>query len=356
MKKTVYLTLSDGTVWRGKGELSAPVEGEVVFTTASCGYPQTLTDPSYNGQIVVFAFPPIGIYGVDCENLEGRRAWVRAALVTHLDETEFGRFESLGRWMAENERPIISGIDTRQLILKIRESGSMMGRLDYEPTPPQSAELPPTLVSEVSCKETLVSGEGDITVAVMDYGVKENIIRSMERRGCRVIRFPNDTTAETVLSSGAHGILLSNGPGDPAVLDAEAREISKMIGRLPILGVCLGNQLLARACGAATKKLPFGHRGANQPVMETATGRGLLTSQNHQYAVDAESLRGTELEVAYSHLGDGTVEGLRHRRFDALSVQFHPEASPGPEDASYIFDNFIERIKAEKTEKKGERE
>lgn len=346
MDDHVYLTLSDGSVWRGRGRLDGPVEGEVVFTTASCGYPQTLTDPSYNGQIVVFAFPPIGIYGVDKENLEGRRVWPRAALMTRLDETECGRFESLHDWMAENGRPIVHDIDTRGLILKIREVGSMMGRLDTEPAAPGLTELPPTLVHEVSCDMPIVSGGGELTVAVMDYGVKENIIRSMERRGCRVIRFPHDTPADTVLSSGADGVLLSNGPGDPSVLGREAAEAAKMLGKLPLLGVCLGNQLLAMACGGKTKKLSFGHRGANQPVFDVATGRGLLTSQNHQYAVDADSLVNTELEVAYKHLGDGTVEGLRHRRFDALSVQFHPEASPGPEDASYIFDNFIDRMKA----------
>ncbi|MCD8162216.1 MAG: glutamine-hydrolyzing carbamoyl-phosphate synthase small subunit [Synergistaceae bacterium] len=348
MKKRIYLTLSDGSVWPGYGHIEAPVEGEVVFTTASCGYPQTLTDPSYNGQIVVFAFPPIGIYGVDKENLEGRRVWARAALMTCLDETEEGRFESLSSWMAGNGRPLVSDIDTRQLILKIRECGSMMGRIDVEPHAPEINELPHTLVAEVSCREREICGEGELTVALMDYGVKENIIRGMVRRGCRVIRFPNNAAAAEVLASGADGILLSNGPGDPAVLDFEAEEIAKMLGTKPILGVCLGNQLLARACGAKTKKLPFGHRGANQPVVECATGRGLLTSQNHQYAVDGYTLAGTDLEVAYSHLGDGTVEGLRHIRFDALSVQFHPEASPGPEDASYIFDNFVIRMQAAK--------
>lgn len=346
MEDFVYLTLSDGSVWRGRGRLDGPVEGEVVFTTASCGYPQTLTDPSYNGQIIVFAFPPIGIYGIDKDNLESRRVWARGALMTRLDETECGRFESLHDWMAANGRPIVHDIDTRGLILKIREVGSMMGRLDTTPVKPELTELPPTLVHEVSCGSPVISGGGDLTVAVMDYGVKENIIRSMERRGCRVIRFPHDTPADTVLSSGADGVLLSNGPGDPSVLEREAAEAAKLLGRLPLLGVCLGNQLLAMACGGKTKKLSFGHRGANQPVLDLATGRGLLTSQNHQYAVDAASLADTELVVAYKHLGDGTVEGLRHRRFDALSVQFHPEASPGPEDASYIFDNFIDRMKA----------
>lgn len=348
MQNKIYLTLSDGSVWSGNGQLESPVEGEVVFTTASCGYPQTLTDPSYNGQIVVFAFPPIGVYGVDRDRLEGRRVWVRAALMTRLDETEKGRFESLSSWMQENGRPLVSNIDTRQLILKIRKFGSMMGRLDFEPKAPELKELPATLVAEASCREPESCGEGPLTVALMDYGVKENIIRSMVARGCRVIRFPNTTKAETILSSGADGILLSNGPGDPASLDFEAGQVALMLGKKPLLGVCLGNQLLARACGATTRKLSFGHRGANQPVLECATGRGLLTSQNHQYAVDEAALSGTELEVAYRHLGDGTVEGLRHSRCDAVSVQFHPEASPGPEDASYIFDEFIERIKAAK--------
>lgn len=259
MKKRIYLTLSDGSIWPGNGDIEAPVEGEVVFTTASCGYPQTLTDPSYNGQIIVFAFPPIGIYGVDKENLEGRRVWARAALMTCLDETEEGRFESLSCWMAENGRPLVSDIDTRQLILKIRECGSMMGRIDVEPHLPEIKELPHTLVAEVSCSEREICGEGELTVALMDYGVKENIVRGMVRRGCRVIRFPHNTAAAEVLASGADGILLSNGPGDPAVLDFEAGEIAKMLGAKPILGVCLGNQLLARACGAKTKKLPFGH-------------------------------------------------------------------------------------------------
>lgn len=346
MDSHVYLTLADGSVWQGSGELAKPVEGEVVFTTAACGYPQTLTDPSYCGQIVVFAFPPIGIYGVDKERLEGRRIWLTAAVVSALDETENGRFERLSSWMEANGRPLISGIDTRQLILKVRKSGSMMGRIDYEPAAPKLTELPHDMVTLVSCRAIETVGDGDITVGVMDYGVKENIIRSFVSRGCRVVRFPNLTKAGDILSCGLDGIILSNGPGDPAALDYEVGEIRKLLGHLPLLGVCLGNQLLGRACGAKTHKLAFGHRGANQPVIETATGRGLLTSQNHQYAVAKESLEGTGLEVAFSHLGDGTIEGLAHKGYDALSVQFHPEASPGPEDAGYIFDDFVAHIRA----------
>jgi len=284
------LTLSDGSFWSGNGALAKPVEGEVVFTTAACGYPQTLTDPSYCGQIVVFAFPPIGIYGVDEDRLEGRRVWLTAALTASLDETENGRFEHLSSWMGKNSRPLIDSIDTRQLILKIRKYGSLMGRIDFVPCRPSITELPKDMVTEVSCSEIEVSGTGGISVGILDYGVKENIIRSFISRGCRVVRFPNLTKAEDILSAGLDGIILSNGPGDPAVLDREVGEIRKILGKLPLLGVCLGNQLLARACGAGTHKLDFGHRGVNHPVVETVTGRGILTSQNHQYAVSEESL------------------------------------------------------------------
>lgn len=348
MKSRIFLTLADGSTWQGWGELEKPIEGEVVFTTAMNGYPQTFTDPSYCGQIVVFAFPPVGIYGVDKDRLEGRRIWLEGALIHSLDEEKNGRFESLSSWLAENGRPLVYGIDTRSLVLKIREVGSMMGRLDYKKKKPGMKELPHDMVSAVSCKEIETIGNGDVSIAVMDYGVKEGILRSLAARGCRLIRFPHDTAAEDVLASDADGIFLSNGPGDPSVLDDEVVQIQKMLGKKPLLGVCLGNQLLARACGAKTMKLPFGHRGANQPVVDIATGRGILTSQNHQYAVSEDSLSGTGLSVAYRHLGDGTIEGLHHKEFCALSVQFHPEASPGPEDAGYIFDDFVDRVKAVK--------
>lgn len=348
MKSRVFLTLADGSIWSGIGENITPTEGEVVFTTAFCGYPQTLTDPSYCGQIVVFAFPPIGVYGVDEERLEGRRVWLAGALAGKLDETESGRFDKLSSWMARSNVPLIEGIDTRALILKIRERGSMMGRIDYQPIMPTLKELPHDMVTKVSVKEIEFAGEGETTVGLIDYGVKENIIRSFVSRGCRVIRFPNTAAASEIMSYNIEGLILSNGPGDPAVLDNESRTVFSLLGRVPILGVCLGNQLLARACGASTKKLDFGHRGANQPVINLQNGLGLQTSQNHQYAVDEASLGGTGLEVVYRHLGDGTVEGLLHKGYGAASVQFHPEASPGPEDASYIFDNFTARIKAVK--------
>ncbi|MDO4987796.1 MAG: carbamoyl phosphate synthase small subunit [Synergistes sp.] len=348
MKKEIYLTLTDGTVYKGYGETETPIEGELVFTTASCGYPQILTDPCHNGQIVVFAFPSVGIYGIDSENLEGRRIMARAAVVSSLDEPKNGRFESLSDWSKKNSFPLISGIDTRQLILKIRKHDSITARIDFEPNKPVAADLNDTLVSEVSCKEVMTYGEGSLTVALIDYGVKESMIRSMTERKCRVLRFPNTASAEEILASGADGIMLSSGPGDPAVLTFETEQISKLLGKKTIMGVCMGNELLARACGASTKKMPFSHTGGNLPVVDLATGSGLVTAQNHRYAVDESTLSGTGLEVAYRHLGDGTIEGLTHIRYDAFSVQFHPEAAGWREDASYIYDNFVTRMQAAK--------
>jgi carbamoyl-phosphate synthase small subunit len=341
-----WLTLSDGTFWSGLSRsATGGLEGEVVFTTANGGYPQSLSDPSYKGQILVFAFPPIGIYGVDTDHLEGKRPWISAAVVQKLEECPEKDCVQLEEWLGKWDIPVLYDTDCRGLILHLRQSGTLMGRIDHNISVPGLSTLPLNLVSQVSTKEILTSGDGDLNIGILDFGVKHNIIRELEKRNCRVTLFPHHTPAEKILSCDLDGLVLSNGPGDPAVLEHEIDTIRSLLGKIPLFGICLGTQLLALACGAKTAKLPYGHRGANQPVLETGSGKGFITSQNHGYAIVEESLEKTELEITFRHLSDGTVEGVSHSRFNAWGVQFHPESSPGPWDASILFDTFLKTWK-----------
>jgi len=339
----VWLTLSDGTSWLGKSDDRVPeVEGEVVFTTANSGYPQAISDPSFKGQMIIFAFPPVGIYGVDTSNLEGLRPWATAVLVQHLENTPDEGTVQLKEWLKKYNIPLIHDLDTRNLILKFREKGTLMGRLADDVKPPSLQSLPETLVDEVSTDEIVTSGEGSRTIGILDLGVKRNIIRELSGRDCKVTLFPSSTDADTLLSSGLDGLVLSNGPGDPSVLEDQVAKVRKLLGKIPLFGICLGTQILALSCGAKTSKLPYGHRGANQPVLQTCSGRAYVTSQNHGYAIVEDSLEDTGLEIIFRHLSDGTVEGISHRDFCAWGVQFHPEANPGPWDARELFDIFLE--------------
>jgi carbamoyl-phosphate synthase small subunit len=338
----VCLSLSDGAQWRGRGRLYGEgVEGEAVFATAMSGYLQSITDPSYVGQILIFAFPPMGIYGVD-HPLESERPQPRAVVVGTLREAAEGL--SLSRWLEEHNTPLIAEVDTRSLVRHLREHGTAMGRISRNGEAPRTIELPP-LVSEVSTKEAAVwEGDGP-TVAVMDYGVKMGIVRELVKRGCRVVRLPHDCDAKSALAFDPAGVILSNGPGDPSKLRDEVSVVRDLLGSVPIMGICLGNQLLALACGARTEKLPYGHRGANHPVCEISSGRGFVTSQNHGYAIVEESLHNTGLVATYRHLSDGSVEGVSHKEVPAWGVQFHPEACPGPRDVNFLFDRFVDSLK-----------
>jgi carbamoyl-phosphate synthase small subunit len=337
------LTLQDGTCWEGYG--SGPhVSGEVVFNTASSGYPQSLTDPSYAGQILVFAFPMVGNYGVDAHWLEGTVPHVRAVVTSSLEAgTRAG--EPLSEWLEARGIPFMSGVDTRALVRHLRSRGTLEGTTGA----PGAGFVPsgerPHYVHQVSTPEVRDLGGRGPTVAVMDYGVKANILRCLLELGCHVVQFPHSAQPEEVLEIGPDGVLLSNGPGDPALLDDEVAVVRKLFGKVPLFGICLGMQLIARAAGADTEKLLFGHRGVNHPVVDLRTGRGFQTSQNHGYAVPSAGLERTGLEVTHRNLGDGSVEGLRHRELPLWGVQFHPEAFPGPEDPAFFFSEFLETVK-----------
>ncbi len=347
--KKAYLILSDGTVYEGRqlGKAGESV-GELVFTTGMVGYLETLTDPSYAGQIVVQTFPLIGNYGVIPSDFEGESA-VKGYVVREVCDAP-SNFRSEGKlddFLKERGICGICGVDTRQITRQIREYGVMNALISPIPDvdlAPVRAYAVRDAVSSVSCRETRVypaaDGKPRFRVALLDYGAKRNIIRSLTARGCEVTVYPFDTPAGTILRSAPDGLVLSNGPGDPAENIACIAELRGLIGRLPVLGVCLGHQLTALAMGGKTVKLPYGHRGANQPVREIGGGRTYITSQNHGYAVLGESLAGIA-EERYVNANDGSCEGLDYPGLRCFTVQFHPEAAAGPRDTSFLFDRFL---------------
>jgi len=381
------LALEDGRVWRGRGfGARKEVVGEVVFNTSMTGYQEILTDPSYCGQIVTMTYPLIGNYGVNAEDAESRRAFAEGLVVRELSRTvsNWRADSSLEDYLKNAGIPGISEIDTRSLVRHIRERGSMRGCLSTEQTDekaviararkaPEMAGL--DLASVVTCDEpyvwtddqayaygsprllhpnvkpaaahTVEQGaaifEPRFHVVAYDFGLKHNSLRNMAALGCRVTVVPAHTSAEAVTELKPDGIWLSNGPGDPEPLTGVVANLRKLIGRYPIFGICLGHQLMGLAVGGRTYKLPFGHHGGNQPVKDLATGRIEITAQNHGFAVDADSLP-QDCEVTHINLNDNTVEGLRHRSLPVYSVQYHPEAGPGPHDAAPLFDKFIEMM------------
>jgi carbamoyl-phosphate synthase small subunit len=342
-------------VFEGK-PFGAPTRshGEVVFSTAMTGYQEMLTDPSFAGQVLVLTYPLAGNYGINRETVESKRIQVRGLVVHEACDlpSHWGSDMTLHEYLASQDIPGIAGVDTRALTRRLRTAGVMMGAVTSDETAdealarlrslPRYSEI--DLVREVSTDEPYEwerPTDAQRHVVVVDSGVKYNILRLLSQRGCRVTTLPAAASADDVLSLKPDGILFSPGPGDPAFLDYQVATIKSLIGKAPILGICLGHQVLGRAFGAGTFKLKFGHRGANHPVQDVATGRVHITSQNHGYAVDPDGLA-SDIEVSQVHLNDGTCEGLRHRSEPVISIQYHSEASPGPLDNVYVFDRFLE--------------
>lgn len=364
------LALEDGTVFEGRS-FGFPGErtGELVFNTSMTGYQEILTDPSYKGQIVVMTYPLIGNYGINEADTESRDPRVEGFVIKENSSltSNWRADRSLSEYLIAHRILGVEGMDTRALTKHIREKGAMKGVLSTEDFKQgrliEKAKASPgligrDLVKEVTCEQPYPWYETNDPrfsddsflpstlrfrpkVAVIDYGVKFNILRCLRQSGCEVIVLPASSSADTVLSYHPDGILLSNGPGDPEGVPYAIETVRKLIGKKPIFGICLGHQLLGLALGGKTFKLKFGHRGANQPVKDLKTGRVAITSQNHGFSVDPDSLNPEEVELTQINLNDRTLEGMRHKKLPVFSVQYHPEASPGPQETQNLFGEFV---------------
>ena len=366
------LALEDGTVFEGSS-FGASVErtGEVVFNTAITGYQEVFTDPSYSGQIVVLTYPQIGNYGSNDGDNESAKPHIEGLVVREFSplSSNWRADETAQQFLTNSGVPVISEIDTRRLVRHLRSRGVMRGVLWAGPTArPDSPTLverarnAPSmagldLATRVSTAQSYDWNHGIVRaspsdregadagirhhVVAYDFGIKRNILRRLVHSGCRVTVVPAGTTAEDVLDLKPDGVFLSNGPGDPEPLDYQAQQIRKLVGKTPIFGICLGHQILGLALGGKTYKLKFGHRGANHPVLNQVTNKVEITSHNHGFAVDADSLNLNELEITHMNLNDETLEGFRHRSHPVFCVQYHPEAAPGPHDSHYLFDDFV---------------
>lgn len=347
MKKKAYLLLENGKVFEGEA-FGAEREcvGELVFTTGMVGYLETLTDPSYYGQIVMQTFPLVGNYGVIPDDFESSKPHLKAYIVREWcqEPSNFRSEGALDAFLKANDIPGLCGIDTRALTRIVREHGVMNARITYLPNPKVDDELKNYRVTDavksVSTGETLTDGTGR-RVVLMDFGAKSHIERELVSRGCEVITVPYSATADEILALKPVGVMLSNGPGDPSENRDAIKTIKKLVAkRVPMFGICLGHQLLALANGAKTEKLKYGHRGGNQPALELATGRVYITSQNHGYAVVSSSLPDYARE-SFINVNDKTCEGVEYLNSPAFSVQFHPEACAGPRDTAWLFDKFV---------------
>ncbi len=374
--KTAKLALADGTVFTGTAfgytDAPQPVGGEVVFNTSMTGYQEILTDPSYAGQIVTMTYPLIGNYGVAPDDMESTDIHVRGFIVRELANvpSNYRADKRLEDWLAENKVLAIAGIDTRALTRRLRIDGAMngvlsCGELDDAKLVAMAKALPSmagqNLAEKVGSTESCgfdenlgewppvqgeVPAEGrTFKVVALDCGAKHNILRHLVERGCEVEVMPHGTGADDILAKKPDGLFVSNGPGDPEPVDAAIETLKQINGKVPTFGICLGHQLLALALGAKTYKLKFGHRGANHPIQNLGTKKVEITSHNHGFAVDIESLQAVGGEPTHLNLNDQTLSGFRHKTLPIFAVQYHPEASPGPHDSAYLFDCFIEMMK-----------
>ncbi len=358
------LVLENGRIFNGQSfGASGESRGEVVFNTSMAGYQEIITDPSYKGQIVTMTYPLIGNYGVNRQDTESRGPCLEGLVVKEYSKiaSNWRKTQGLGEYLKENKIIGIEGVDTRALTLCIREQGAMkavLSTLDFdEKSLLNKVRLSPSLVGVDLVKEVTIPKKYVYTqiknakfkVVVLDCGVKYNILRELLRHQCRVLVLPAQSSAKEILSHHPDGVLLSNGPGDPAAVGYVVKTVADLIGRVPIFGICLGHQMLGMALGGKTYKLKFGHHGANHPVKDLRTGKVYITSQNHGFCVDIDSLSKQDIRLTHVNLNDGTLEGLSHKKFPVFSVQFHPESAPGPHDAEYLFAEFARVMQKHKS-------
>jgi carbamoyl-phosphate synthase small subunit len=352
------LALEDGTTFEGSSfGIEGEVIGEIVFNTGMTGYQEVLTDPSYCGQIVTMTYPLIGNYGVNLEDIESSKPQVKGFIVRELCKTpsNWRSLESLNEYLKRHHIIGIEGIDTRALTRILRDKGTMKGIISTDPgfdfykrlESIKAYEIKDP-VQQVTTREVVHHQGTGFKVALIDYGIKQNIVRSLLKRNCEVHVFPAWATADEIMGINPDGIMLSNGPGDPKDCKQQIETLQALLGKKPIFGICLGHQLTALANGADTGKLKYGHRGCNHPVKDLKKDLTYITSQNHGYTILEETVDADRMEVSHRSMNDGTIEGMRYKNVPVFTVQFHPEAAPGPADTAYLFDEFMELMKKHK--------